>query len=293
LQSLAEPTGSPAFCASQAAKLSRQFSATFNRRSNKLPPEGPAQEDSMRNDLARLILNHRSIRGYTDEPIPDEIVGDILDAAQMAPTSNFLQAYSIIVVREPEAKLTISNLCRGQLWIQRCPIFLVFCMDYYRLMLACRRHGVEMNVNEVENLLVGAVDVALAAQNAATVAESYGLGCVMVGGVRNRPDEIAAFLKLPEYAVPMIGLSIGYPDESPQQKPRLPRKAVVHDEVYSGDAVLLSAMEEYDAIVEDYYDRRTEGDKRESWSQKISVFFQKKSRPQMRDFLIEKGFRFY
>ncbi len=244
----------------------------------------------MPNEVTQVIFNHRSIRSYTSDPIPDEILNDILTAAQWSPTSHNFQAYSIIVIKDPEAKIEVADFCRGQLWIKNCPVFLVFCMDYYRLKMACEKNGREMGVEEVENLLVGAVDTALAAQNAATAAESYGLGCVMIGGVRNHPEQISEYLKLPKYVVPIVGLSLGYPAETPWQKPRIPLRAVIHQEVYNGDEILQSAIDEYDAITKDYYSRRTEGKRTDCWSQQIADHFTKQARPHMKDFILRQGF---
>lgn len=48
------------------------------------------------NTTIETILNHRSIRKYTNEPVSDEQIETIIQAAQSASTSSFVQAYSII-----------------------------------------------------------------------------------------------------------------------------------------------------------------------------------------------------
>jgi FMN reductase [NAD(P)H] len=81
-------------------------------------------------------------------------------------------------------------------------------------------------------LLVGTVDVGIALGNAITAAESLGLGTVPIGGIRRSPLEYIELLNLPEYVIPVSGLCIGYPSETPDLVPRLPKEAIYHEEKY-------------------------------------------------------------
>lgn len=243
----------------------------------------------MPTEVTQLIKSHSSVRKYKDQPILDEVLKDIFTAAQWAPTSHNFQAYSIIVVKDPKARSKVSELCKGQRWIEECPVFLVFCIDYHRLNLACEKNGINLDINTVDNLLVGCVDTVLAVENAHIAAKSYGLGGVMIGAVRNNAEQLAEFLKLPHYVIPLVGMTLGYPDEEPQQKPRLPQNAVVHYEFYHEDNIR-PAMEEYETLTEDYYTRRTNGQRTEGWSKIISNHFTKQTRPHMKDFIIRQGF---
>ena len=59
--------------------------------------------------VIELQISHRSIRRYTGEPIPDELLAALIRAGQGAASSSFIQAYSIIrVTRSP------SELIRSQ-----------------------------------------------------------------------------------------------------------------------------------------------------------------------------------
>lgn len=82
--------------------------------------------------------------------------------------------------------------------------------------------------------MVGFIDAALAAQNAALAAESLGLGTVYIGALRNHPVEVAAELGLPPHVVAVFGLVVGRPDPARPAavKPRLPQEAVLHHETY-------------------------------------------------------------
>lgn len=243
----------------------------------------------MPNEVAQLVNSHRSIRKYKDDRIPEEILEEILTAAQWAATSNNFQAYSIIVVKDAESKRKISELCKGQAWIEKCLVFLVFCIDYYRLCLACEKNGVNFNIEQLDHLIVGSVDTTLAAENAYLVARSNGLGGVLIGAVRKNITQVTELLKLPQYVIPLIGLALGYPDEEPQQKPRLPLSGVAHNEFYHIDNTI-SALEEYEMITEDYYAERTKGERMEGWSKNIANYFSTKKRPDIKDFIIQQGF---
>jgi nitroreductase len=58
----------------------------------------------MNNELVRLIQSHRSIRKYSDDRIPDEIFQELYRSAQWTPSSHNVQAYTIIAVKNQEAK---------------------------------------------------------------------------------------------------------------------------------------------------------------------------------------------
>ena len=56
-------------------------------------------------------LNHRSIRKFTDQPISTEILEAVIQAGQMASTSSFMQAVSVIRVTDPALRAQIRQIC--------------------------------------------------------------------------------------------------------------------------------------------------------------------------------------
>lgn len=244
----------------------------------------------MPTEVTRLIQSHRSIRKYKNEPISQEVLSEILNCAQWAPSSHNVQAYSVIVVRSVETKRQLSALCGNQKWVEECPVFLVFCADFYRLQQACKMHGQTIAVDEVENLLVGAVDTALAAENVLLAARSHGLGGVMIGGIRNNPRGVAEVLGLPPLTIPIMGMCLGYPAQEVQQKPRLPMRAVIHEEHYQAEG-LQEALEEYERISADYYAQRTNGQRSEGWTRQMADYVNKPRRSHVTSFIREQGMR--
>ncbi len=82
-------------------------------------------------------------------------------------------------------RLRLAELCGNQAHVAQAPVFLAWCADLERLDRACELRGTEQVTDYVENFLVAAVDVAIAAQNAALAAESLGLGICYIGSIRN------------------------------------------------------------------------------------------------------------
>ncbi|MCK9902806.1 NADPH-dependent oxidoreductase [Parafrankia colletiae] len=208
----------------------------------------PAATLDVLNDVLRVQLAHRSVRRFGPRDVSDDELAALVAAAQSASTSSNLQVWSVIAVRDPARKARLATLAGNQEFIARAPLFLVWIADLSRVHRLAERAGTQVAaVDYLETTIVGFVDTALAAQNAAVAAESLGFGTVFVGAIRNRPAEVAAELGLPPHAVAAFGLAVGEPDptEPAAVKPRLPREAVLHRERYDLSAdVHIAAYDE-------------------------------------------------
>jgi len=201
------------------------------------------------NEVLKTMARHASVRKYENREISGEMLDEILTAARQAPTSSNLQAYSIIIVRDQAKKETLAELCGNQVWIKNCPIFLAICPDLCRLLSVCRYRGHNFQDRYIETLIVAVADSALIAQNILLGAESTGLGGVMVGGIRNNPDQVCELLKLPERVFPLMGICLGWPDTKPMIKPRFQPEIVIHHEQYD-DSRFIELIKQYDEIVQ-------------------------------------------
>ncbi|MGG3283511.1 oxygen-insensitive NADPH nitroreductase [Paenibacillus solani] len=242
------------------------------------------------NDTISLLMNHRSIRKYSDRPVSEEQLRAVVAAGQMASTSSNVQAYSIIAVTSQEKKQRLAQLAGNQAYIVECPVFLVWCADLFRLKKSTEALSVDQETYEdsTENFIVATVDAALAAQNAAIAAESLGLGIVYIGGVRNSIAEFSEVLELPELVYPVFGMCLGYPDQEPGLRPRLPMEAVLHRDRYERAAV--EEVKNYDRISSEYLSKRTQGKNNTPWSQLMAKRLAEPVRLHMKDFLEGKGF---
>ena len=82
------------------------------------------------------------------------------------------------------------------------------------------------------SFMVAAIDATLVSQNAALAAEARGLGICYMGSTLANCRQIGEILQLPRGVVPVVGFSLGYPDEDPAPRDRLPLEGLVHHEVY-------------------------------------------------------------
>lgn len=242
-------------------------------------------------DALALLKAHRSIRKFTEEPVSDEMVADIISAGLAAATSSNVQATTVIRVRNPETRAAIAALAGGQTYVETAGAFFVFCADLHRSAVACEMAGGEFHPGVTEHFVIATVDCALAAQNAVIAAESLGLGICYIGGIRNDPAQMTELLQLPDQVFPLFGLCIGWPDQDPALKPRLPLSVTLKEETYTeeGDEVGIRA---YDEQMRAYYHERTGGKIDRVWSEDMSALLGKESRPHMRGYLASQGFTF-
>ena len=197
------------------------------------PDPGPLGDQA--DAVLRQILSHRSQRDYLDTPLPGHALPLALAAAQSAPSSSNLQAWSVVAVADPDRKARINALSGDQRQIARAPVLLIWLADLSRLRrLATQENSPAEGLDYLESLLIGVIDAALAAQTAALALEALGLGTCYIGAVRNQADAVAAELRLPPEVLPVFGLTVGVPDPARPAaiKPRLPARAVLHHETY-------------------------------------------------------------
>ena len=237
----------------------------------------------------QLLRNHSSVRKYTGEMIPRETAIDLIETAQMAASSHFVQAYSVIWVTDEEKKQKLGELSNNDFQFKTAGASFLFCVDFKRLHEAGKKHAVDIVVDTAENVLVGVTDVALFAQNFVVAAEAEGYGICYIGGARNSAKEISELFELPEYVFPMFALTIGKPTKVNETKPRLPVAAILHENSYNVEQYD-SLLDEYDATMEQYYASRSSNQKVATWTKQMADFLIKQRRPEIKEFLAEKGF---
>lgn len=201
------------------------------------------------NETLETLLTHRSVRAYLPEKLPPGTLETIVVAAQSASTSSNLQVWSVVAVDDEARKNRLADLAGGQQHIRDAPLVLVWLADLARLeQMAIERGRDAAGLSYFELFLTGAVDAALAAQNAVVALESLGLGACYIGAMRNKPEEVAKELALLPNMCAVFGMTVGRPDPStlPGIKPRLGLEAVLHREQYAFGDAQRRAIEIYD-----------------------------------------------
>jgi nitroreductase len=246
------------------------------------------------NETLATILGHRSVRAYLPDPLPEGTLERLTATAQSASTSSNLQTWSVVAVEDPARKARLAELGSGQKHIAQCPLYLVWCVDLARLRLAAQERQIVLEgLDYLEPFIVGVVDAALAAQNAAIALESLGLGYVLIGAMRNHPEKVAAELGLPAHVMALFGMCVGYPDPAVATgvKPRLPQSAVLHREQYSA-AAQSAAFTDYDQRIRAFQreQRMTETDWTQQATNRVKTTESLHGRDRIRQALESLGF---
>jgi nitroreductase len=179
-----------------------------------------------------VINRHRSIRTYKPESVPDELLTKILEAGTRASSSGNMQAYSIIVTRDRGLRERLYVPHMEQSMVLDAPVLLTFCADFRRMRHWLRLNDAPDNFDNFMSFMIAAIDAILVSQTVALAAEDQGLGICYMGSTLANCDHIGYLLKLPPGVVPVVGFSLGWPDENPPPRDRLPLEGLVHNETY-------------------------------------------------------------
>ena len=187
------------------------------------------------NETIRQLYARNSTRAFEDKPIPADVKEAILMAAAMAPTAGNQQLYTILDITDQQIKDRLVDTCDHQPFIAKAPLVLVFCADCRKWYQAFVSAGCQPRLPGVGDLLLAVSDTNIAAQNAVTAAESFGVGSCYIGDIMENCEQQRELLHLPDYVFPAAMLVFGYPtqQQKEREKPeRVPLKHVVHENAY-------------------------------------------------------------
>lgn len=170
------------------------------------------------NPVIECLLNHRSIRKYTNEDPSEEVVETIVRAGQQAPFSS--QTYSLLLSRDRDKNP----------W--RAPLHFNVCVDSHKFELIMRERGWTFFMNDLSFLFLSIQDASLMAENMIVAGRSLGLGSCLLGSAMFRADSIAEEYNLPLRVFPLVGLVMGYPAEDPPPRPRYPLAYALFEDEY-------------------------------------------------------------
>ena len=180
-----------------------------------------------------ILLQHRTIRKYSDQPVDDHLLKLILEAGCRASTTGNMQVYSIVVTRDNAMKEKLAPLHFNKPMVKTAPVVLTFCADFNRFNQWCEARQANPGYDNFLSFTTAAIDALLVAQNVAVAAESQGLGICYLGTTTYMAHQLIELLQLPKGVVPVTTLTLGWPDGIAEQIDRLPLEAVVHYETYT------------------------------------------------------------
>jgi nitroreductase len=220
-------------------------------------------------DLLKEITDWKSIRKYLDKPVEDEKITQCLQAARRAPSWENYQPWHFIVITNPEIKSLLTELSGGQKLIQKAPVVILvaseiscFSEDKARkqlLELIEAISGKPANEDFVNKAFIdrplmtpsklGDEIVFARALEQLSYAISFmilqashvGLGTCVVGAFGNKAtkqmpemyDKLIGGLNLPDDILPLVLVTMGYPDENPKSRPRKDFNKICHREKFS------------------------------------------------------------
>jgi nitroreductase len=208
-----------------------------------LPSE--AGRDAPAEGELAAILNHRTHRRYTDQPVSEELLQQVLAAALSAPAKSDLQQASIIRIENPELRKHIAALLPSMPWIAQAPRFLVVCGDSRRIRRICELRNTPFANDHLDAFFNATTDAALVLQNLIRAASAVGLGTCPISVIRNFSTRIAELLALPKYVFPLAGLCIGWPSREGFVSMRVPMALSVHVDRYD-DTNFVAEIDGYD-----------------------------------------------
>ena len=155
--------------------------------------------------FSELITNRSSVRGYKSDPIEDEKLLAVLEAARMAPTAHNNQPFRVIVIHTEGREDELSRIY-GRPWFTQAPIVIGI------IGVPAEGWVRQDGKNYFE------VDVAIAMDHLILAAHSLGLGTCWIGAFS--PEAVYEVLNLPEDVVPVAFTPLGYPGKEGREKIR-------------------------------------------------------------------------
>ncbi len=162
-------------------------------------------------NLREVFEKRKSIRKFTGEPIKEDQIKLIMEAAQIAPSASNKQPYKFIVIKNDEFKKVLRKKAVPQRFIEKSAVIFV---------------GLG---NKKEADYFYKVDIAIAVQHMALQAAELGLGSCWIGAFKR--DEVGELLKVPNNWEIVVLLAVGVPGQDP---PARARKSL--DELFVNDS---------------------------------------------------------
>ena len=169
--------------------------------------------------VLEIMRDRRSIRRYRRDPVPEETLGRVLEAARLAPSAKNLQPWRFIVVRDPATKAALAKASFDQVFMCEADIVIAACGLPGE---AYPRQGRYMNS--------WPVDLAIAVEHLVLQAAEEGLGTCWIGAFQE--SEAKVVLGVPDGVRVMAMTPLGGPAETPPPRERKAMEEIVSYERY-------------------------------------------------------------
>ena len=158
-------------------------------------------------DLMEAVKTRRSVRRYKENPVPESLLKDVLNASRLAPSADNAQPWKFVIVRDEQLKLRVAAACNGQKFIAQAPIIVVAC-------------GIPDEAFQTAGGYMSShvIDVSIAVDHLTLAAHALGLGTCWIAWFKE--DKVREALGIPEDVRVVALTPLGYPAEAPERSPR-------------------------------------------------------------------------
>lgn len=169
--------------------------------------------------VLEIIKKRRSTRKYKADPIPEDVLYRVLEAARLAPSGKNLQPWKFILVKSKPLKEALAEASVGQFFMAEAPIIIAAC-------------GFPDNCySRMGNFMKSwPVDVAIALEHLILQAQEEGLGTCWIGAFEEKKAKL--ILNVPEDVRVLAMTPLGYPDEEPRDRGRKELDEIISYETF-------------------------------------------------------------
>lgn len=170
-------------------------------------------------DAITLIENRRSCRSFSAERVTPETLETLKRLTLRAPSGGNMLLYTIMEITDDEKKAKLAKICDNQVMVAKAPLVWIFLADvnrweaYFRASRSPEKVGIPLRKAGIGDFHLAMQDAIIAAQTAATAAESLGLGSCYIGDIIENYEQLQELLALPSHAAPAAMLIMGYPSK--------------------------------------------------------------------------------
>jgi nitroreductase len=174
------------------------------------------------NEMLTKIQSRKSIRKYSQEPIPEKELKEILKTGFSAPSGGNMQPWRVVVVKDKTRKDRLATAAYGQSFIAEAPVLLVVCAVPHESAEKYKERGAT---------LYSLQDTAALTQNILLASHALGYATCWIGAFNE--DEVSKIIKVPEGMRPVSMIPIGLADGvAPKARPRKSVSDVVIEEEF-------------------------------------------------------------
>ncbi|HYA87972.1 MAG TPA: nitroreductase family protein [Nitrospirota bacterium] len=166
-------------------------------------------------NILDVIVNRRSIRDFTDQDIPQDLIDGLIESIRWAPSAGNMQSRKFYFVFNQDIKMKLAKAALNQNFIAKAPLVVVACLDR-RISVRYADRGV--NLYSIQ-------DVSASIMNMMLTAHAMGLGTVWVGAFNE--FDVFEILDLPHNYRPISIIPVGFPAKIPLPTSRFAREEIV------------------------------------------------------------------